>query len=517
MNSKYSSVPRKRSRSDATWTRNPRDSGRNATKNSPFAHIGSYMEIKNRKLREQFDAGASASSLDSSGIGGGKGIFCGVSIFVDGFTVPSSQELRACMMKHGGRYENYFSRRSVTHIICSHLPDGKMRNFRAFSRGLPVVKPAWVVESVVANKLLSWVPYQLNELENGIYKQQTLSSFFARKRISCLTNDEKNLVSSLPTSASGSVLHKDEKMKHLMLDGEGECSKVREESVYIGNDKFYKVEYANSNIENTKEELNMMQLESGGASINDTTLKELSDNFFFEPFNQQPNPIEDYTKGGKENRFHQIQLPIISCSRPADYNSNMMPQSLSQLDFSVLHELPEELKVGILKSLPPHRESSFLGNGPSSSGKFPCDMKDENSGYLTTSLWTGTPPSWVQKFQHSNCFLLNIIAAQYTRSDTNGLLSLTFQSLRPFLSAFSDLSALESDEMLSSLFELFKQYIELKVESDIEELYVCFRILQRFATDFQFLKQVYDLILPFLQATISENYGGNFRLSISKE
>ncbi|RWW84217.1 hypothetical protein BHE74_00007179, partial [Ensete ventricosum] len=51
---------------------------------SPFDFPGSYMAVKNRKLREQFDAGASSS---------GKGIFSGISIFVDGFTVPPSQVL----------------------------------------------------------------------------------------------------------------------------------------------------------------------------------------------------------------------------------------------------------------------------------------------------------------------------------------------------------------------------------------------------------------------------------------
>lgn len=33
-------------------------------------------------------------------------------------------------MKYGGRFENYFSRRSVTHIICSNLPDSKVKNLR---------------------------------------------------------------------------------------------------------------------------------------------------------------------------------------------------------------------------------------------------------------------------------------------------------------------------------------------------------------------------------------------------
>lgn len=34
------------------------------------------------------------------------------------------------MIKYGGRFENYFSRRSVTHIICSNLPDSKVKNLR---------------------------------------------------------------------------------------------------------------------------------------------------------------------------------------------------------------------------------------------------------------------------------------------------------------------------------------------------------------------------------------------------
>ena len=40
------------------------------------------------------------------------------------------QELRAYMLKYGGRYENYFSRYRVTHIICSNLPDSKLKNLR---------------------------------------------------------------------------------------------------------------------------------------------------------------------------------------------------------------------------------------------------------------------------------------------------------------------------------------------------------------------------------------------------
>lgn len=155
-----------------------------------------------------------------------------------------------------------------------------------------------------------------------------------------------------------------------------------------------------------------------------------------------------------------------------------MPESLSQLDITVLNELPEELKADILKSLPLHRASNFPGNDPSTSGKtIPCGIKD--SGNPKMSLWMGTPPNWVEKFKNINCSLLNIITREYSRFGMNGLLSPALQNLNPLLSALSDLNAVVSDESLSELFELFKQYIELKVESDVEELYLCFRILGR--------------------------------------
>ncbi|XP_057782896.1 DNA repair protein REV1 isoform X2 [Salvia miltiorrhiza] len=157
------------------WGANSRPSSRTAFRNSPFTDFGSYMAVKNQKLHEQFDAAASSSSHSGSSSGN---IFYGVSIFVDGYTVPSSQELRGYMLKYGGRFENYFSRHRVTHIICSNLPDSKIKNLRAFSGGLPVVKPAWLLDSVAANKLLSWTPYQLDQLAAENCNQAKLSAFF---------------------------------------------------------------------------------------------------------------------------------------------------------------------------------------------------------------------------------------------------------------------------------------------------------------------------------------------------
>lgn len=40
------------------------------------------------------------------------------------------QELRHLMLQYGGVFENYFRRDLVTHIICSTLPDSKIKNPR---------------------------------------------------------------------------------------------------------------------------------------------------------------------------------------------------------------------------------------------------------------------------------------------------------------------------------------------------------------------------------------------------
>ncbi|XP_068467802.1 DNA repair protein REV1 isoform X4 [Phaseolus vulgaris] len=182
----------------AAWGSNA--SSRSSSRNSAFSGFTSYMTEKNRKLHNQFDAEASTSSLSDSA--SGKPIFSGVSIFVDGFTVPSSQELRSYMLKYGGRFENYFSRHRVTHIICSNLPDSKVKNLRAFSAGLPVVKPTWILDSVAANRLLSWVPYQLDQLAN---KQSKLSAFFTFKSSKmsedALTNSLCQVVSDVEDSS----------------------------------------------------------------------------------------------------------------------------------------------------------------------------------------------------------------------------------------------------------------------------------------------------------------------------
>lgn len=61
-----------------------------------FAEFGGYMSAKVSKLEEQFLE--QQKNLSS----GGSGLFSGISIFVNGWTNPSSEELKRIMMDNGG-------------------------------------------------------------------------------------------------------------------------------------------------------------------------------------------------------------------------------------------------------------------------------------------------------------------------------------------------------------------------------------------------------------------------------
>lgn len=90
---------------------------------SSMHHGGSfrkYMEHKELKLAEQFEASALAQAPASR-------LFAGVSIHVNGLTTPSHAELKQIMALHGGRFETYYHRSRVTHIICNNLPDTKLK------------------------------------------------------------------------------------------------------------------------------------------------------------------------------------------------------------------------------------------------------------------------------------------------------------------------------------------------------------------------------------------------------
>ena len=108
-----------------------------------------YMRAKKRKLREQF------SDLDQTPA---SDIFSGVTIYVNGWTQPSADELKRLVHAHGGRYEyNLYGDSGVTHTIATNLPHAKIRNLK----DTYVCTPNWIVDSVALGKRLPVDDYLL--------------------------------------------------------------------------------------------------------------------------------------------------------------------------------------------------------------------------------------------------------------------------------------------------------------------------------------------------------------------
>ncbi|XP_039073916.1 DNA repair protein REV1 isoform X3 [Hyaena hyaena] len=119
------------------------------------------MAAKVQKLEEQFRSDAVLQKDETSST-----IFSGVAIYVNGYTDPSAEELRKLMMLHGGQYHVYYSRSKTTHIIATNLPNAKIKELK----GEKVIRPEWIVESIKAGRLLSYIPYQLYTKQSSMQK-----------------------------------------------------------------------------------------------------------------------------------------------------------------------------------------------------------------------------------------------------------------------------------------------------------------------------------------------------------
>jgi DNA repair protein REV1 len=85
-------------------------------------------------------------------------LFKGVVAHVNGYTQPSLNDLHTLIVQHGGGFLQYLDGKTfVTHIIASSLTPKKAVDFRRYR----IVKPAWVVESIAAGKLLPWSDYRV--------------------------------------------------------------------------------------------------------------------------------------------------------------------------------------------------------------------------------------------------------------------------------------------------------------------------------------------------------------------
>jgi DNA repair protein REV1 len=145
---------------------------------SKFGGFSDYFRRKKIKL-QNLDVEIRSSSAETPKI------FKGIVAHVNGYTQPSLNELHRLIVSHGGGFMQYLDgKTTVTHIIAANLTLKKAVEFKRYR----IVKPAWIVDSVKAGKMLPWESYKVID-EGG---SQRLLGF----------NDGK-IVSQAPTQSRG--------------------------------------------------------------------------------------------------------------------------------------------------------------------------------------------------------------------------------------------------------------------------------------------------------------------------
>ena len=93
-------------------------------------------------------------------------IFRGIVAHVNGYTQPSLNDLHNLIVAYGGGFMQYLDgKTTVTHIVASHLTPKKKVEFNKYR----IIKPAWVVDSIKAGRLLPWNAYRV--VDEGIGQQ----------------------------------------------------------------------------------------------------------------------------------------------------------------------------------------------------------------------------------------------------------------------------------------------------------------------------------------------------------
>jgi DNA repair protein REV1 len=129
---------------------------------SAFGGFPDYFRRKKIKL-QNVDAEIRTAAGDKPPI------FKGVVAHVIGYTQPSLSDLHKAIVEYGGVFLQYLDGKTMaTHIICSALPPKKTLEFSKYR----MVKPAWVVDSIAAGKLLSWADYRV--IDEGGARQKTI-------------------------------------------------------------------------------------------------------------------------------------------------------------------------------------------------------------------------------------------------------------------------------------------------------------------------------------------------------
>lgn len=125
------------------------------------------MASKNAKLRSQF----------AQEFAGAATILCGVTVWVNGATTPSREEVRVAVGAAGGAFETYFGP-AVTHVVCERLSTATRTRLKkaVTGRSLKIVTPVWVVDCVKEGRKVAEAGYAVDRV---VEKRQTgISAFF---------------------------------------------------------------------------------------------------------------------------------------------------------------------------------------------------------------------------------------------------------------------------------------------------------------------------------------------------
>lgn len=242
--------------------------------------------------------------------------------------------------------------------------------------------------------------------------------------------------------------------------------------------------------------------------------------------NSAPLEEED-TEGKSDKQLSEVKAAnTASCSRASELlertpnivtQLDLMPDSLSQADSTILQELPEDVKADLFRKLPLHRSGGpICSTSNVSESKSPNVVRSENRSLNDGGADDPKDPpggfqKWIGQFRVSSCLILNVIAEQHTDSSCGRPLSSALEPVASFLPLCPSPGSEEWSETLSCLSELLRQHIQLQVESDIEELYKCFCLLKRFSSASELFLELHDSILPFLQDSVSQHYGGTLQ------
>lgn len=124
---------------------------------SKFGGFTDYFRRKKIKL-QNLDAEVRLSST------GNPQLFRGIVVHVNGYTQPSLNDLHRLIVSHGGGFMQYLDgKTTVTHIVAANLTPKKAIEFRKYR----IVKPAWIVDSVNAGRLLPWDVYRVIDEGHG--------------------------------------------------------------------------------------------------------------------------------------------------------------------------------------------------------------------------------------------------------------------------------------------------------------------------------------------------------------